>query len=446
METQSSNQMFVQNNKKSNKTLVKGAITGALILLLLIPVMFVSNLVTERQQMQQQIVNEVSSKWASQQTLTVPYIYIPYTIKTKDDKGKEIIVQKKLLALPDNLQVTGKIIPEIRPRSIYKVLLYKSNLNTNGSFNIQIPNDVDVNSLQLNNAKICFGLTDFKGIEEKLSINFNGNNYELSPGLPCNDIDSVGLSSPVNLTINDLNKQVDFKMNLLLKGSGSLHFTPLSGNSSFALNSNWARPSFDGNNLPSERNVTENGFDAKWTFNKANLPFGTLLKEINFNKDNYVFGVAMLQPADQYAKTMRSVKYAILFIGLTFALFFIIEIMQKKPLHPVQYVMVGMALIIFFTLLLSISEFILFNWAYLIAAAATVALITLYAESHFKSWKTASVFAGILSALYAFIFILIQLEDTALLVGSIGLFIVLALIMYASRKINWYNSSSNETN
>jgi inner membrane protein len=151
----------------------------------------------------------------------------------------------------------------------------------------------------------------------------------------------------------------------------------------------------------------------------------------------------MVQPADQYNKTMRSVKYAILFIGLTFALFFIIEIMQGKPFHPVQYVLVGLALVIFYTLLLSISEYILFDQAYLVASAATVLLISLYAKSHFASWKTAAVFFLTLALLYGFIFILIRLEDTALLVGSIGLFIVLALVMYASRKINWYGAKGD---
>jgi inner membrane protein len=151
----------------------------------------------------------------------------------------------------------------------------------------------------------------------------------------------------------------------------------------------------------------------------------------------------MVQPADQYTKTNRSVKYAILFIGLTFALFFIIELMQKKPIHPVQYVLIGIALVIFFTLLLSISEFILFDYAYLIAALATVLLITLYAKSHFKNIKTASVFGSLLTCLYAFIFVLIRLEDAALLVGSIGLFIILALVMFGSRKINWYGTTAD---
>ena len=157
------------------------------------------------------------------------------------------------------------------------------------------------------------------------------------------------------------------------------------------------------------------------------------------NKESYSFGVSMVQPADQYAKTMRSVKYAILFIGLTFSLFFIVELMQQRPVHPVQYILVGLALVIFYTLLLSLSEFVLFDNAYFIAATSTILLITLYAKGHFASWKIAGLFALVLNMLYSFIFVLIRLEDTALLVGSIGLFVVLALVMYASRKVNWYH-------
>ena len=434
-----------QPQSQTNKTLIKAIITAVLILAMLIPTMFVSNLITEREQRQKEVVKEVTSKWASQQTITSPYIYIPYTSQETGSDGKAALFARHLLLLPENLAVDSKILPEERPRSIYKVLLYKTNINASGDIVIQLPKDINQETLQLADAKICMGLTDFKGIEERVMVTLDDNlTYELTPGLPTTDIDSVGLSSPIKLTAESLGKSISFKVNLKIKGSEKLYFAPLAGNSSFTMQSNWASPSFDGNVLPSERKVNDSGFAAKWTFNKASLPFGTTLKNFNFNKNSFAFGVSMLQPADQYAKTTRSVKYAILIIGLTFALFFIIELMQKKALHPVQYILVGIALIIFYTLLLSISEFILFDYAYLIAATATVLLIMLYAKSHFENWKTASIFGGILSALYAFIFILIRLEDTALLVGSIGLFIVLALVMFASRKINWYNPSFNK--
>ena len=438
---------FVAGNPKPdvNKTLFKGIITGVLILVMLIPTFFVSNLVTEREQRQQEVVKEVSSKWAAAQTLSGPYLVIPYTVIQTDAEHKPVITDKQLFVLPDNLEVTGDMTPEIRPRSIYKVLLYKSNIKTSGQFTIRIPKDINPESLLLGEAKICVGISDFKGIEEKMAINFNNTGYELAPGLPTSEIDSSGLSATIALTPGDFGKTISFNMGLKLKGSEQLHFVPLAGNSRFSIQSSWNAPSFDGNTLPSDRKVSDNGFAATWTFNKANLPFSTTFSSFKLNKRSFDFGVSMVQPADQYAKTSRSVKYAVLFIGLTFSLFFIVELMQKKPVHPMQYILVGLALVIFYTLLLSISEFVLFDKAYAIAAAATILLIALYAKSHFKSWATAGMFGAVLCGLYGFIFILIRLEDTALLVGSIGLFLVLALVMYASRKINWYGNTVTDT-
>jgi inner membrane protein len=443
METEQQPYATNQQRPQSNKTLVKGLITGSLILLMMIPTIFVSNLITEREIRQQEVVKEVSSKWATEQTIGGPYLYIPYIVNSNKGTSKPEIESKYLLLLPENLTINGQLLPEIRPRSIYNVLLYKSSLKSNGNFAIHLPKEIDPAMLQLADAKICFGITDFKGIEEKISVNFNSASYELSPGLPVHDIDTNGLSSPLNLTAADIGKNIEFNMQIKIKGSEQLHFVPLGGNTRVVLQSAWDNPSFDGNILPGERNVDKNGFTAKWTVNKANLPFGTILQGTGLNKNNFAFGVSMLQPSGQYGKTTRSVKYAILFIGLTFSLFFIVEVMQNKPLHPVQYVLVGLALVIFYTLLLSFSEFILFDQAYLIAALATISLITLYAKSHFENWKTAALFSAVLCSLYGFIFILIRLEDTALLIGSIGLFLVLAMVMYASRKINWYNTTVN---
>jgi inner membrane protein len=433
--------MHQNQSSHSNKIWVKGIITGALILVMLIPTVFVSNLVEERQQRQQEVKNEVSSKWAGQQNITFPYLFIPYANTIALANGKTEIEKKSFLILPENLNVSGSVTTEQRKRSIYSVLLYNSSLAAKGNFNIQIPEDVDSSTINWKDARICLGVSDFKGIQQKITAKINNLNYDFSAGIPTNEIDSTGLSSPIILSADNINKNISFELPLKIKGSDELHFFPLAGNSQFNLSSNWNSPSFDGNTLPNERDLNNHGFEASWNFNKANLPFNTVLKNFNFKKDDYAFGVSLLQPTDQYAKTLRCVKYAILFIGLSFSLFFIVEIMQNKPFHPVQYVLVGLALIVFYTLLLSISEFLLFDIAYLIASFATVGLITLYAKSHFKSWKVASVFAGVISGIYGFIFVLIRLEDTALLVGSIGLFVILALAMYASRKINWYGNA-----
>lgn len=426
------------HRSRSNKILVKAAITGGLILAMLIPTVFITNLVQERQARQAEVVTEVSDRWAQAQVLTGPYIYLPYKIITIDADKKVSEQTDHLIILPDALEVNGQISHELRLRSIYKVLLYRASMRNTGNFEFTIPKEIDSSLVQWQDAKICYGLSDFKGIEERLVINFNSADYELSPGLPSNDIDAKGLSAPIHLAPADEGKKISFNLNLKIKGSEQLHFVPLAGNSHFTLQSDWANPSFDGSNLPSVRSVDKSGFTASWNFNKANLPFGTILKDFKYDQNSLAFGVTMIQPADGYAKTNRCIKYAILFIGLTFSLFFIIELMQKKPVHPVQYILIGLALIIFYTLLLSISEFVAFDMAYLIAAIATILLISLYAYGHFKSGKTTCVFGSVLALLYGFTFVLIRLEDTALLIGSIGLFTILALAMYASRKINWY--------
>lgn len=431
---------------QSNKVLVKAGITGALILIMLIPTLFITNLVKEREDRQKEVVAEVSNKWAKAQTITGPYIVVPYNETYIGSDNKTAVARKNVVLLPEDLNLNGTLSPQERKRSIYTVLLYKANLQASGRFSVKIPGEITAGNLLLSEAKLCIGVNDFKGIEEKVTVSFNGSAYDLTPGLPIKEVDETGLSASIPLTADDLTKPMAFNLNLKIKGSEQLSFVPLSGNSTFSLNSKWPNPSFDGSALPSERQVSDSGFTAKWSFNKANLPFNTVLKDFKLEKSAYTFGVSMVQPADQYAKIMRSVKYAILFIGLTFSLFFIVELMQKRPVHPVQYVLVGLALVIFYTLLLSISEFIIFDSAYLIAAIATISLITLYAKGHFASAKVAGVFATVLTLLYAFIFVLIRLEDTALLVGSIGLFAVLALVMYASRRINWYNPSFTANN
>lgn len=421
-------------------TLTKGIVTAILILVMMIPTFFISNIVAERKSRQQDVVAEVSDKWASAQTVSGFFLHIPYEVYTKDASGKAITVQKEMIVLPENASVTTVMEPEVRLRSIYKVLLYKSRNQLAGEFRVQWPKELESAVVHWPEARICVAISDIKGIDEKLTTTVNGQTLELSPGLPTDAFGKSGLSIPLNWTTAPVDQAIRFQSHLALKGSEQLHFLPLAGNSQFAVSSSWNNPSFDGNTLPGTREVSDSGFRAKWNFNKANLPFGTHLPSVGFEPEKFAFGITMVQPADQYAKTERSVKYAILFIGLTFSLFFIIELLQKKAFHPVQYVMVGIALSIFYTLLLSIGEFIPFDYAYLVAATAVVMLISLYAKAHFRSARTAFIFGAVLTCLYVFTFVLVRLEDTALLIGSIGLFCILALAMYFSRKVNWYGT------
>lgn len=428
-----------------HKVFIKGMIMGFLIIVMIIPTVFVAELVRERKHRQQDIVKEVSSKWSDAQTISGPYLYVPYAGIAVSSEGKPYEAQSGyFLILPETSQTNGNIDHQLRKRSIYNVLLYRANLENNGSFIIKTPKDFDSGNINIKwkDAQLCYSISDFRGIEEKIVVHFKGEEYELAPGLPSQSISKKGLSAAVDLSAESVGSTISFAMKVKIKGSEDIRFLPLSGNSIYSIKSTWASPSFTGSVLPDIRTISDSGFSAQWKFNKANLPYGTVLKDINPNDLDINFGITLLQPSDQYAKTERSVKYAILFIGLTFGLFFIVEITRKQSVHPLQYILIGLALVIFYTLLLSISEFIHFDIAYLVSALAVITMITLYANQLFNSWRSAFVAGGILAMQYGFIFILIRLEDTALLVGSIGLFIVLGLVMYASRKIDWHGKNA----
>lgn len=427
-----------------NKILIKGFLIGFLILIMLIPTAFLFSLVRERQNRQEEVISEVSNKWASQQTIKGPILLVPYKTEETNDQGKLVQVIRNAYFLPDVLTIDGNLKPEERHRSLYNVTLYKSDLVLSGEFH-----PLPVQKLQLapenmlwNDAHLLLGINDARGLEDEVSLMWNNTTQQLEAGVPENNVLKEGLSVPVSI---DSQKATSFAINIHLKGSSYLYFTPVGKTTDVTIQSSWKDPAFDGAYLPTQTPVVaNNGFTAKWKVLQVSRNYPQFWKEENYKLDSSAFGVKLLQPTDSYAKTDRSVKYAILFIALTFIIFFFLEIFQKKQIHPLQYLLVGFALSIFYTLLLSISEYTGFNIAYLIASTATVGLIGLYVWGIFRQIKITLGFTVALGALYTYIFILIQLQDYALLFGSIGLFIILAIIMYYSRKIDWYGMGKHQ--
>lgn len=420
-----------------NSIMIKAIIVGFLILILLIPAGFIQSLVRERQERQEQVIAEVSAKWANGQKITGPFLLVPYLTTEKDAKDKIITVRRTAYFLPEQLNIKGKLIPEIRKRSIYNIVLYKSDLSINGHFStLNLTTlGIDPAAVQWNDVRFCIGLSDNRGIAEQLQLSINNASYDMNPGLPANTITGYGVNAQVRASATD---SITFSVVLKLNGSERLFFTPVGKQTKVQLQSTFTNPSFSGNFLPSSPATSKDGFNASWDilhFTRA-IPQSWTDEKVDINSSS--FGVELLQGIDSYSKTMRSVKYALLFIALTFCIFFFIEVLKKTVVHPLQYILVGFALCIFYTLLLSVSEYTGFTIGYISAAVATVGLITLYIKSVFGKWSIAMVFLCFLSALYGMIYILIQLQDGALLFGSIGLFIILALVMYYSRKIDWY--------
>jgi inner membrane protein len=418
---------------------LKGILVGILILVLLIPTAFIHELISERKSRQAEVAAEVSSKWAGSQTVTGPFVIIPYTAEIKDDGGKVSVVRHLAYFLPELLQIDGSIIPEIRNRSIYKVVLYKTALQVKGNFSIERFSDLGISAgnFLFSEAQLCFGLTDNRGIDDQLMINWDGTEKSFNAGVPKNALVPSGVSVPIDLSAIKATSSISFNIQLKLKGSEYLFFTPVGKQTQVKLTSSWANPSFDGRFLPADKVINEKGFTANWKILHFNREFPQSWADTEVNIGTSSFGLNLLQPNDAYGKSLRAVKYAILFISLTFCLYFFLELFQKRSVHPMQYILVGLALCIFYTLLLSVSEYIDFNISYMIAATGTVLLITFYTKSLFLEWRIAIWFGLFLTLLYTFIFVLIQLQDGALLFGSIGLFILLAVIMYYSRRIDW---------
>ncbi len=427
-----------------NSITIKFIIVGLMILALLIPAGMIKNLIHERNALRNSVISEVSYKWGNPQTIAGPIISIPYKLYYKKDK--ELVEETRYAHfLPEDLNIEGKLNPEIRYRGIYKVIVYNTNLSFSGTFNKPDFSNwkIPESDIMWENATLAIRIPDMRGIKEGIKVKWNKNEYDVNPGINNQNYNYTGVST--NIDFNN-SENYKFQFNLNINGSESLNFIPVGKETNVEINSDWADPSFDGSFLPYHRKVTENGFNAKWKVLHLNRPYPQKWIGDTYSIDESTFGVKLLLPVDHYQKSLRSVKYAIMFISLTFLIFFFTEILNKKRIHPIQYLLVGLGLSIFYTLLVSLSEQISFNLAYLTASFSIITLITAYSYSMLKNKKLTAIVALVLIVLYVFLFTILQLQDYALLLGSIGLFIALAIVMYLSRKVDWYSNLNGDNN
>lgn len=420
---------------QKSKVLIKGMLIGGLVLALLIPSFFVQELIKEREQRQKEAFAEVSGKWAGQQTLTGPVLVLPYREIMQGSNNQTTTVTKLAYILPDKLDIQSTANPEKRYRGIYQVMLYSSDVKINGKFN-EIPLQqlkIDPANVLWHEAYVCIDLTDAKGLKEEIKLNWNDSAFTLNPSSVNNAVMREAFNAPVSV---EPGKPIVFSSNFSINGSGKLLFTPVGKETTVKLSSNWPDPSFTGGQLPDHR-ITDNGFVATWKNLAHTRNFPQAWTENSYNLQSSSFGADLFIPVNGYQKTMRSVKYAILCILLTFAAFFIIETVNKRSVHPFQYALIGLALILFYTLLLSFSEYTGFNAAYVIASAATVGLIAWFVKGILQSSKLTTVLSVVLVLMYSYVFTILQLQDYSLILGSIGLFLTLAVIMHFSKKIQW---------
>ncbi|MEN7549626.1 cell envelope integrity protein CreD [Rapidithrix thailandica] len=440
------------NHWIKNSITIRLLTIGIMILLLLIPINMVEDLIRERMYRQQEAVQEISSIWADAQTIQGLVLTIPYHVYTKvyddtsnPDKFRLVKSTEYAHFLPETLQIEGKISPEVRYRSIYEVVVYNSKLSLKGKIS---PPDfaqwgIDSANVIWRDAHICLGLSDLRGIQEDIQLQWNRQTFNFNPGVPSTDVIQSGISTKVPLRLTGNLKEFNFELILDLNGSSGLHFTPLGKETLVDVQSGWKDPSFTGAFLPDQRDINPSGFSAHWKVLHLNRPYPQSFRKSVSGIPSSQFGVNLLMPVDEYQKSTRSVKYGIMFITLTFMIFFFVQILKRIRIHPIQYIIVGLAICVFYTLLIALSEHISFQYSYLVSSIAIITMITAYSQTVLRSTKLTRLMALILLILYTFMYVIIQMQDYSLLIGSIGLFTVLAIVMYLSRKIDWYKWNEN---
>ena len=422
-------------NLKTDSLIIKIILIAVLSLLMLIPMTMIQNLITERSQSQNTVQDEITSKWGGEQTVTGPVLVVPYI------KDKKIL---QAYFLPDNLTIDGSVLPEERSRTIYQTLVYQSDMKISGNFSFPDIDKLNTNAdeVKWGDAFILLGVSSLQGIKNKINFELNGKIMTVSPGVPSNTIIGSGITIKTPLEADNRAGKYNFNFDLALNGSKGLYFTPVGKETHVHITSPWKTVSLWGDYIASKRTINENGFDTQWDIFDYNRNYSQMWIGANNELNETSFGVSLQYPVDQYQMLNRSAKYAIMFIAFTFIAFLMIELLRKKPIHPVQYLLVSAALVLFYSLLLALSEHLGFRLAYGISSAAVILLITLYTTSIFIQKKQSAIVCGILITLYTYLYVILQLEDMALLFGSIGLFIVLAVIMYVSRKVDWYKIDS----
>ncbi|TFG59326.1 MAG: cell envelope integrity protein CreD, partial [Spirochaetales bacterium] len=413
-----------------------------LILIFLIPLLMIRSMVNERRNRNFQAEEEITALWGGSQVLAGPYIAVPYRFTFKEDREtKEGL--SYIILLPEKLSVTGDMTTELRSRGIYSVPVYETGLALSGHFTRPDLRQLRVPEKDIfwDQALFVLELPDMRALQAEANLVWSGEPLKLRNDVSRARIFLSGIQTELPAGWN-LREKTAWSVNLKLRGAKSLSFLPLGATTEISLTSTWASPSFSGSFLPRDREVGEKGFSASWYVVSLARNYPDMWKAGDVDTGTILaseFGVELFKPVDLYTKVERSVKYGILFVFLPFLTFFLFEIFSKNRIHIFQYLMIGAANIVFYLLLLSLSEQIGFNPAYIIGAAATTGLIVFYSSAVLATKRQGYVMAPVLIGLYVFLYAALQSEDYALLIGSIGLFALVAAVMVITRKVQWYN-------
>jgi inner membrane protein len=444
---------------------LKLGIIISLMLALMLPQGFIFGLVQERESWRAQAHRSIGQSWPNVQTLAGPVLSLPYklTYNIKEERtdvnGKTTIVSKELsepgvlYIIPKKLNIDSKLDSSLRYRGIYGVPVYTNTLQFSGEFSTKAVHDFIARhkdqTISWEKPKISVLVSDQRGITAPPSLAWQGGKIDFEPGsnLP-------GADAGMHAILPDLPEQqagtladadeirIPFTYDMNLRGMEAVHFALLAESIGVNLASNWLHPSFTGELLPEQHDITAQGFSAHWQASSFSYNVAPVLERCRKGDCSellsHAVGVSLIQPVDVYQQAERSIKYAALFIILTFVVLILFELMKKVRVHPIQYSLVGMALLVFYLLLVSLSEHIPFISAYALGASASTVLLTLYFGAILHSGKLGLLLGGGLSALYASLYFILQAEDNALLMGSVLVFGLLAALMLVTRNFDWY--------
>jgi inner membrane protein len=428
----------------------KIVMVGLLTLVLLIPLQYVKNLIFERSERQKSVTTEIGQKWGSSVYFYGPVLKVPYKTFTDtqvtDSKTNAVTTQRSYYTdyayfFPDELKTKADVTTEKKNRDNYQSVVFTSKINIKGHYSS--PNfsaqGIAPEDILWEKAAVVINTNSLRNIKGNVAINLNGRKIAFEPvaGEERND-SLVSLETPaLNLKEAFAGNSLPFDLNIAYNGSKQISMVPIGKLTETTMASNWADPNFTDTFLPESKKITDNGFTASWKISQLNRPFAQQYFGSLPNLKDYKYTVDFKILVDEYQKNERASKYGFLIIGLTFLIFFLIQTISKINIHIFQYGMIGLALIMFYTLLISITEHSSFKLAYIIAGLAVVIMVGLYSISILKDKRFPAFIAASLTALYTFIYVIIQLENYALLAGSIGLFLILGAVMYFSRKIDW---------
>ena len=411
------------------------------IVLLSLPLMMVRELINERADYRSEVVDAIEQSTSGSQKLAGPLIAIPITeTLTRMENQKEVNYQRNWVYywLPESLAVTGKQTVESRRVGIYSGQVWHNALQIKASFDPLRLAALRKTNIVLGQPRLVVSVGDARGIGAIHAPEVNGNVLSVEPGLGISG-DGAGIHMPMPALAED-NKPLEIAFSLDLNGTGEFSLVPLGRNSELQLTSNWPHPGFLGSFLPTQREVSAVGYRAHWQSSWFANDMGSYFKddmEIPWSRLP-AFSADVMSLADQYQLTDRATKYAILLIGLTFMAFFVFESLTRRPLHPMQYLLVGLSLVLFYLVLLALSEHIGFTAAWLAASLSGAVMNGIYLQAVLRGWRNSLLFVAALLLLDGVMWFLLHSEDSALLLGTGVLALALSVLMFLTRRVDWY--------